>query len=90
MDDYITKPVRRADLLAMVQKWLSGARAEGEMSKGPDAPQGRDDPMDYARAVEEFEGDEDFLREVVQGFLGNVRRQLAGQVGYSPFRTALG
>jgi HPt (histidine-containing phosphotransfer) domain-containing protein len=33
-------------------------------------------PMDFARAIEEFEGDEDFLMEVVEGFVGNVESQI--------------
>ena len=33
------------------------------------------DPMDFARAIEEFEGDGEFLMEVLEGFIGNVRSQ---------------
>jgi len=76
MDDYISKPVRRVSLLAMVEKWtgsIGAAVAEGEE---PETLQGRNGPMDYARAVQEFEGDEDFLREVIQGFLDTVDGQL--------------
>jgi PAS domain S-box-containing protein len=76
MDDYITKPVRRADLLAMLEKWTRGVRTEDVFHKPFDVSQVRDDPMDYVRAVEEFEGDEDFLREVIQGFLDAVDGQL--------------
>lgn len=28
MDDYVSKPVRRAELLAVVKKWLGGAHSE--------------------------------------------------------------
>ena len=32
--------------------------------------------MNFALAVEEFEGDENFLKEVLDGFLANVNNQL--------------
>ena len=76
MDDYISKPVRRLSLLAIVEKWTLGIPTEDATRVEPDAPQDRDEPMDYARAVDEFEGDEDFLREVIQGFLDTVDGQL--------------
>ena len=43
------------------------------------APQGNQEseaPMEYERALEEFEGDEDFLMEVLEGFIGNVTSQI--------------
>ncbi|MDY6971928.1 MAG: response regulator [Thermodesulfobacteriota bacterium] len=33
-------------------------------------------PMNFEKAVEEFEGDEDFLMEVIEGFLANVKTQI--------------
>ena len=33
-------------------------------------------PIEYERAIEEFEGDEGFLMEVMEGFLGKVRTQI--------------
>jgi HPt (histidine-containing phosphotransfer) domain-containing protein len=32
--------------------------------------------MDFDKAVEEFEGDKEFLMEVLEGFLDNVRAQI--------------
>ena len=34
------------------------------------------EPLDYETALEEFEGDEDFLKEVLNGFLDNVNSQI--------------
>ncbi|MBU3915298.1 Hpt domain-containing protein, partial [bacterium] len=33
-------------------------------------------PLDYEKAIEEFEGDESFLTEVLEGFLNNVKDQI--------------
>ena len=33
-------------------------------------------PMNFEKAIEEFEGDKEFLMEVVDGFLDNVRAQI--------------
>ena len=32
--------------------------------------------MDYERALDEFEGEQEFLQEVLEGFLENVRAQI--------------
>ncbi|WP_152555027.1 hybrid sensor histidine kinase/response regulator [Desulfonatronum thiodismutans] len=92
MDDYLTKPMRRVELLAMVTKWIGRPRSsEVEMEEGlvsiqpmkiqpimtrPETIDPSGEPMDYHRAVEEFEGDAELLEEVLQGFLGNVARQI--------------
>ena len=87
MDDYLTKPMRRVELLSMVAKWIGTPgspemEAEGFLvSAQPNTTQpervdaGRE-PMDYQQAVEEFEGDAELLEEVLQGFLKNVSRQI--------------
>ena len=82
MDDYIAKPLKRKNLIAMVDKWgtrissfrLQNADQESE-AQIPGSKMARA-PMDFARAIEEFEGDEDFLMEVVEGFVGNVESQI--------------
>jgi CheY-like chemotaxis protein len=67
MDDYIAKPLRRKELLTMVDKWTG--TIEDCQSKGSA-------PMNFEKAVEEFEGDKEFLMEVMEGFLRNVRAQI--------------
>jgi CheY-like chemotaxis protein/HPt (histidine-containing phosphotransfer) domain-containing protein len=80
MDDYLTKPMRRVELLAMVSKWI-GMPVVGTVGDvAESAPSGSgpgDEPMDYQRAVDEFEGDVELLDEVVRGFLENLRRQIS-------------
>lgn len=90
MDDYMTKPLRRRELLSMVEKWMTGlnrhpdpveAGLEMEPIETETEPErgdrvAVDAPMDWAQAVDEFEGDEPLLREVLDGFLSNVRKQV--------------
>ncbi len=88
MDDYLAKPLRRKNLLAMVEKWLHPG-TEGEPSaaaapfpedaapaSAPDAPSGSDGPMDFDRAAAEFEGDKKFLLDVAEGFLEECKSQI--------------
>ncbi|MFH1491442.1 MAG: response regulator [Pseudomonadota bacterium] len=83
MDDYIPKPVKREDLLATVAKWTLSpseyvSRTRDGTGKGlqdgrafPDAP-----PMDLERALQEYEGDQAFLMEVMEEFLEKGRSQI--------------
>jgi PAS domain S-box-containing protein len=81
MDDYISKPVRRSDLLAMVDKWTSRTviTKDGQ-TESPLIGQNRDSGekviMDYDEALHEFCDDKPFLQEVMDGFVENVKKQL--------------
>ncbi len=78
MDDYISKPLRRSDLLALVEKWALPRSAASQQSdpKAESATAcGSCTSMDYDKAVEEFQGDEAFLRKVLLGFFENVDKQ---------------
>ena len=97
MDDYITKPLKRRELLSLVEKWL--AECETAAHIPPREPEKKvapviqappistfeplesssvtmDAPMDWPMAVDEFEGDEPLLKEVLNGFISNVRQQV--------------
>jgi two-component system, sensor histidine kinase and response regulator len=82
MDDYMTKPLKRKELLAMVDKWSTaiadcGLRIADSKPEVQDPESGLEsDPMDFAQAIEEFEGDEEFLMEVLEGFFENVTSQI--------------
>ncbi len=85
MDDFLTKPLRRNDLLAMVAGRLSSVAQEQAAQRGgrrlPEPhPQGEDSenrpPIDYETALEEFLGDAELLREVIEGFMCNAGKQL--------------
>ena len=78
MDDYIAKPLRRKDLLSVVGKWARGVGGTAGVDdclppRGTRKPKA---PLEYAKALEEFEGDEAFLIEVLEGFFGNVKSQI--------------
>ena len=75
MNDYITKPLRRKGLLSMVDKWI-GSIADSAISDAQSAIIEKDAPMNFDRALDEFLGDRDFLIEVLQGFIENVRAQI--------------
>jgi signal transduction histidine kinase/DNA-binding response OmpR family regulator/HPt (histidine-containing phosphotransfer) domain-containing protein len=88
MDDFITKPLKRKELLAMVSKWLSSAGERKAQAPSPEVGSGgnarpqrnvhrlqTDPPLDFIRAVEEFGGEEDFLLQVIDSFLTNAWAQ---------------
>lgn len=84
MDDFMTKPIRRKPLLDRVHRWISAAASTNgggipeqvpNQTQLPDAPQ-TDLPMDWDRALREFMGKEDLLRNVAAEFRNTVRGQL--------------
>jgi CheY-like chemotaxis protein/HPt (histidine-containing phosphotransfer) domain-containing protein len=84
MDDFLTKPLRRKELLAMVAKWVSDRAAADSAPDGPAetlpvrlAPEpAAGAPMDFEKAVEEFEGDRKFLLDVLAKYLEHARKQV--------------
>ncbi|RPI76763.1 MAG: PAS domain S-box protein [Desulfobacteraceae bacterium] len=86
MDDFLTKPLRRKELLAMVAKWVSLNETMGPVKKHlpestttpmpPETAAGAP-PMDFDKAVDEFEGDREFLLDVLSKYLEHARRQVS-------------
>jgi CheY-like chemotaxis protein len=80
MDDYLIKPVIRQDLLDKVDCWIDGGSAAAGGTAPPPgastAHRAAAEPMDFARALEEFEGNREFLMGLLERFLENVRAQL--------------
>jgi CheY-like chemotaxis protein/HPt (histidine-containing phosphotransfer) domain-containing protein len=76
MDDYITKPMKRKDLLAIVEKWTAAVSVARSETCGPESTIDKKAPMDYESALDEFEHDEAFLKEVLRGFLEAVGNQI--------------
>jgi CheY-like chemotaxis protein/HPt (histidine-containing phosphotransfer) domain-containing protein len=83
MDDYISKPLRRTDLIAMINKWTPSDTGTAtallktdpllhEEKHRPSAT----DPIDFEKALKEFENDRDFLTEVLEEFIRTVGGQL--------------
>lgn len=78
MDDTLTKPVRKKDLLAMIDKWINNRPIvkdsdplKGLIDKAEDPP-----PLELDRAIEEFDGDGDFFMEVLTDFKEKVKDQI--------------
>ncbi|MEE8416223.1 MAG: response regulator, partial [Desulfobacterales bacterium] len=93
MDDYISKPIQRDTLLALVGRWAKansnleiqpdqeGARPLASAKAGKiadlDDPAHKDNPpMDFNRAVQEFEGDKELVLDLLNEFLENVKDQI--------------
>ncbi len=78
MDDYVTKPVTPKNLQKILQKHLERAKSEDRKERQKDMPSspkgGEEAPatpplFEEAKALEEVEGDREFLRELVRLFV---------------------
>ncbi len=76
MDDYISKPLRREDLLALVEKWAE-QRISSNCTTAQTVTEHQIEPIDYAGALAEFDGDVDFLESVIDGFIAHSNEQFA-------------
>lgn len=80
MDDYLIKPVYRQNLLDKVARWTRGdGPAASSAAANPEPVPGsplQAVPIDFARALEEFDGNREFLMGLLERFLENVRFQL--------------
>ena len=80
MDDYISKPLKRDDLISMIDKWTQGntkintsrsiAQPEQLEKEGPV------EPIDIGTALDEFGGDKEFLMEVMDEFIQTIEEQM--------------
>ena len=81
MDDFLTKPFKKADLLPVLDTWAVGsmvARKGGESTEGPGTEPETVDPAVFAfeEAVETFMGQKEVVIKVLEGFLPKVERQI--------------
>jgi PAS domain S-box-containing protein len=85
MDDFVTKPVFRDDLISMVKKWLP-ARSIEEAGPGiiekntmrhiDSSTDEANPPLNLNRALDEFDGDKGLLMKLINGFIDIVRGQI--------------
>jgi|GEM_PF-4053921 len=85
MDDFITKPVFRDDLISLVKKWLP-ARSIEEAGPGiidkntmrliDSSTDEANPPLNLNRALDEFDGDKGLLMKLINGFIDIVRGQI--------------
>ncbi|MBU0988177.1 MAG: response regulator, partial [Proteobacteria bacterium] len=83
MDDYLTKPLSRKDLLAMVAKWttqslesLYDSEKTPEQSRITTDIAGDEVPLNYEKVLEEFMGKKTVLLTVLEDFKKNVGSQI--------------
>jgi CheY-like chemotaxis protein len=82
MDDYITKPIKRAEFLMAVSRWISHGPAEKTETAIEEPPasecrwQDQSESLDYQTALNEFMGNTQVLTRVLQVFIENVQRQI--------------
>lgn len=74
MDDYLTKPFKKEQLLAMAAKWTSSPASKVPLA-APLSSAGTL-PLDLTRALSEFGNDREFFNELVSEFLTRVTEQL--------------
>jgi HPt (histidine-containing phosphotransfer) domain-containing protein len=88
VDDYIIKPLRKANLLKIIEKWIwrmppqAPSNENQKIERIRDAPKPstaldpKTTPIDFKRAISEFEGDEGFFLDVLRQFLINIKKQV--------------
>jgi len=84
MDDYITKPLKKKGLIALVEKWTTPDKSSpGEWKYrtviDPDLYQKTDfltHPLDLKKAVHEFENDKKFFWKIVNEFIQTIEKQI--------------
>ena len=83
MDDYISKPLRRNDLIAMADKWTLSKTGKNDilLPEEPQSPEeknipGEHDPIHFEKALKEFENDQRFFMEILEEFIQTVEEQI--------------
>jgi two-component system, sensor histidine kinase and response regulator len=85
MDDFITKPVFRDDLIAIAKKWLpvrsieeavQGIIDKNTMQSIDSSTEEANPPLDINRALDEFDGDKELFMKLINGFIDIVRGQI--------------
>lgn len=83
MDDYITKPFKRTELLTMVDKWVRPAPADQKKNPTPvettpteNVSNTSEAPMDFERALKEFMGKRELLMKTLTHFLESGKLQI--------------
>jgi signal transduction histidine kinase/DNA-binding NarL/FixJ family response regulator len=79
MDDVLIKPIRRETLLNAVSSWLAREKSDTEDLKfEADKTTATKSilPLDYYGAIEEFAGNENLLRGLIEKFLTESRNQV--------------
>ncbi len=72
MDDYLSKPLRRSEFFAMIEKWID----KNNIDKSEKSVNAKSLPIDQMRLLNEFDNDQQFIDKVIKEFCKTVDRQL--------------
>ncbi len=84
-DDYISKPIRKNDLLSLISDWTSkiSSHQNSEMHdkkntihEDSENKEVSGEPVNLKNLLEEFQGDKDFVLEIIEDFISDVTGQL--------------
>jgi PAS domain S-box-containing protein len=81
MDGVLTKPIRRADFLNTIHRWLAQKDHPGQSTpQSHDCPQAEKQdnhkPIDFPQALQEFSGNKRLLSNILNQFIKQVESQL--------------
>ncbi|SEA27838.1 Signal transduction histidine kinase [Desulfuromusa kysingii] len=77
MDDYISKPIRKESFIQKIDQWLFGETdVSADLCVNKRTPQEDFSVFNYGKALQAFLEDQDFLQEVIDGFVANLEHQL--------------
>jgi len=77
MDGYVSKPINQADLFKAIRELVPDPRIISGDDVGDSAGQGSLVVLDHNALLRDTEGDEEFLREIVEIFLQEYPKQMA-------------
>jgi len=79
-DDYLSKPLKKERLLAMIGKWTDSSPPEADntclQEEQVVAKNHAAEPVNYAQALNEFGNEADVLTDVLTGFISDAKKQL--------------
>jgi len=80
-DDYLSKPLKKERLLAMIGKWTGSPAPEAkdtclQNNQEPSKSIHAAGPVNYAQALKEFGNEANLLADVLTGFISDVNQQI--------------
>jgi two-component system sensor histidine kinase/response regulator len=78
MDDYLSKPIDRANLEASLERLLPSAiSVPAAPAETPQLPKALQSPVDWEALINSIDGDEGFARDLADAFIGTVDREVS-------------
>lgn len=78
MDDFLTKPLQRGDLLQTVSKWLIPNETPSDLRQDNHAElyEREEAPVDFEKAIQEFGGQRDLVYSIIEEFSTDIKNQV--------------